>query len=299
MTAREAQARAGARLAEAGVPNAAWDADVLLRHVLGWDRATLLARSEEPLATEHQARFSLLVQERARRRPLQHLTGTQAFWRHEFLVTPDVLIPRPETELLVEEALRLLLGVSNPVVVDVGIGSGAIALSLAAELPGAEVHGVDLSEAALAVASENARRLGLEGRVRLHRGDLLQPLGHLSGRVDLVACNPPYVDAAEWEALQPEVRDHEPALALRPPGDRYSVYRRLALEAARLLRPGGHLLLEVGRGMESTVAEICAAGGLRFLRVIPDLRSIPRCLVARRRTPDSTGGTTIERREAS
>jgi release factor glutamine methyltransferase len=281
MTAREALARATARLAEAGIPDPAWDAERLVRHVLGWDRAALLTRDGEPLDAEAEARLLNLVEQRAQRRPLQHLTGTQPFWRHEFLVTPDVLVPRPETELLVEEALRLLHDVHAPRVVDVGTGSGCIALSLAAERGDAEVHAVDISPAALAVAAENARRLGLEGRVRFHQGDLLAPLERSGRRLDLVACNPPYVDAAEWPSLPPEVREHEPAVALLPPGDRFSVYRRLVPQAAGLLCASGYLLLELGRGAEHQVAGICEAGGLRVVRVLPDLQSIPRCLVAR------------------
>lgn len=219
--------------------------------------------------------------ERARRRPLQHLTGRQAFWRHEFLVTPDVLIPRPETELIVEEALRRLRGLSRPVLVDVGTGSGCIALSLAAELEAAEAHATEISPAALAVARENARRLGLQGRVAFHEGDLLAPVAEPPGRFDLVTCNPPYVDPAH--ELAPEVRDHEPALALFPPGDPLSVYRRLAPQALRALKRGGSLVVEVGQGQAEAVVAMFRDAGLTVDAVVPDLRRIPRTVVARRR----------------
>lgn len=266
------------RLAAAGVPEPELDAELLLRHVLGWDRAQLLTRGGAPLDVEAEARYVSLLGERAARRPLQHLTGVQAFWRHEFRVTPDVLIPRPETELLVEACLQELRELAAPRLVDVGTGSGCIAISLALERPDAEVHAVDVSRAALAVARGNAESLGA-GRIRFHEGDLLTPVGD---GFDLVACNPPYVDASELPELQPEVRDHEPRLALVPPsGNRYSAYRALAPQAARALRPGGRLVLELGAGMRAEVGRSCAAAGLSVERVLPDLAGIPRVLVAR------------------
>lgn len=280
MTVAEALRSATGRLQEAGVADAARDAERLLEHVLGWDRAALLSSPLAAVSPEAEARFRSLVDERARRRPLQHLTGTQAFWRHEFRVTPDVLIPRPETEVLVEAALELLRDVPRPVVVDVGTGSGCIALSLAAERPDAVVHAVDVSERALAVARDNARRLGLEGRVEHHLGDLLEPVAEIAGRVDLVASNPPYADPAD--PIAPEVRDHEPGIALFPAPDRYAVYRRLAPQARDILKPRGWLLLEIGLGMDAEVTRICADAGLAVDRVIPDLQSIPRTVVARR-----------------
>lgn len=221
------------------------------------------------------------MDERARRRPLQHLTGTQSFWRHELRVTPDVLIPRPETELLVEAAIGVLSHATRPLTVDVGTGSGCIALSLAAELPEACIHATDISRAALAVAEENADRLGLAGRVRFHAGDLLEPLIRLAGRFLLVVSNPPYVDPSEAASLAPEVRDHEPHIALFAPEQRYSVYRRLAPQARRMLVPRGWLLLEIGQGMSDEVSRICTQEGFEVERVIPDLQAIPRVVVAR------------------
>lgn len=249
----------------------------------------MLSRPKSSIAPPAVARFLSLVEERARRRPLQHLTGTQAFWRHEFQVTSDVLIPRPETELLVEAGLEVLRDVPQPTVVDVGTGSGCIALSLAAERLDAVVHAVDVSAPALAVARENVRRLGLEGRVSLHRGDLLDPVASLTGAVSLVVSNPPYVDVSEADSLAPEVREHEPTLALFAPGDRYSVYRRLAPAARAVLRPGGHLLLEVGLGMADEVCRICEASGLQVTQVLDDLQRIPRAIVAQRTTGPTTG----------
>jgi release factor glutamine methyltransferase len=276
----EAVRTATVRISATGVPNAALDAELLLRHVMGWDRATLLAETKTEIGEQAAARYFALVDERASRRPLQHLTGIQAFWRHKFRVTPDVLIPRPETEILVETALGLLRQMPNPLMVEVGTGSGCIALSLAMELPNAEIHATEISLAALAVAEDNARRLGLADRVSFHLGDLLVPVADLAGRLDMVVSNPPYVDPADRVSLAPEVRDHEPALALFPGGDAYAVYRRLVPQAMRLLRPGGRLLLEIGQGMSQGVEPICRETGLTVETVIPDLQSIPRALVA-------------------
>jgi len=283
VTISEALRQAAARLQAAEVPDPAWDAELLLRHVVGIDRAALLAAgAETPLGAADEERFLGLVAQRAGRRPLQHLTGTQHFWRHEFRVTPEVLIPRAETELLVEAALGAVATVSGPVVVDVGTGSGCIALSIAAERADAIVHAGDVSDAALRVAAENARILGLEHRVVLSRGDLLEPFTALRGAVDLVLSNPPYVDPSEWSSLMPEVRNHEPTSALLPGdgNDRYHVYRRLAPQARDLLRPGGSLIVEIGRGMEDEVGRMCTAAGLRVMRVIRDLQDIPRVIVA-------------------
>jgi release factor glutamine methyltransferase len=270
---------ASRRLADAGIDSADLDAELLLRFVLGWDRARVVASALEPVPGDAEARFEALVAERAKRRPLQHLTGKQAFWRHEFLVTPAVLIPRPETELLVEEALHRLRGNDHPVVVDVGTGSGCIALSLAAELSDAEVHAIDISPAALAVARDNARGLGLAERVSFHEGDLLAPVAHEEGRFDLVACNPPYFDPSD--ELAPEVRHHDPAVALFPPGDPLSLYRRLAPQASRALKAGGWLVLEVGRGQSDAVSAVLRRAGFTIDRVVPDLQGIPRTVVAR------------------
>jgi release factor glutamine methyltransferase len=280
--AADALEHARLRLAAAGVAEARLDADHLLRHALGWDEAALIVRSREELPADALAAFERLVDARAARVPLQHLTGEQAFWRHVFRVTPDVLIPRPETEALVEAALDALRGVPAPRVVDVGTGSGCIALSLAAERPDAVVHAVDLSPAALAVARDNAARLGLAERVRFHQGDLLAPVAD-EPPFDLIASNPPYVGADELPSLAPEVRDHEPRMALVPPADRASVYRRLADAAAARLAAGRFLIVEIGRGMEDEVARACTDAGLETARVVPDLQGIPRVVVARLR----------------
>lgn len=283
-TVREALRRGGRQLELAGILNGSWDAELLLRHVTGWDRARILTSQDEPLPGEARARFEALVDERARRRPLQHLVGTQAFWRQELLVDGRVLIPRPDTEILVERALAELRAVERPIVADVGTGSGCIAIALASERPDAQVHAIDVSPDALDVARENARRAGLAERLRFHEGDQLAPLGDLFGRIDAVVANPPYVDPADEATLDPEVALHEPRLALFDRDGQYGAYVRLAPQARAALRPGGWLLVEIGAGMQATVETLLADAGLELGEASRDLNGHVRVVAARRGT---------------
>lgn len=261
-----------------GVPDPALDSELLLRHVLDWDRARLLANPERVLGKGELDAYLGHVEQRAMRRPLQHLTGIQEFWGREFRVTPDVLIPRPETELIVEEALSRLPE-ARATLIDVGTGSGCIALSLGAERPSWRIQAIDLSAAALAVARDNARLLGVSN-VSFECGDLLEatrPVG-----VDLIASNPPYVARGDFESLAPEVRLHEPTSALTAPGATTSVYERLAPQAFEALRSGGWVLLEIGIGIAETVSRTCEEAGFSIETIRPDLAGIPRVLAARR-----------------
>lgn len=284
MTVSQALDIAVWRLGAARIADPPLDAELLLRHVLGCDRASILTRGADALSPRDAARFFDLVAARAGRRPLQHLTGTQAFWRHEFAVGPAVLIPRPETEVLVDAGLGLMAGLDAPRVIDVGTGSGCIALSLAAERPDAILVATDTSAAALAIARENATRLGLAGKVRFVRGDLLDAFdsGSRVRAFDLVVSNPPYVPDAEWRGLEPEVRDHDPRSALVPEEGVAVLYGRLLAGAARVLRPGGAVALEVGAGQSADVAAQAAAAGFVSTRLVPDLQAIPRVIVATR-----------------
>jgi release factor glutamine methyltransferase len=288
VTVAELLAEAARELHGAGVEAAAWDAERLLRHVLGWDRARVVSARLDEVPAPQASRFRALLARRAQRVPLQHLIGTQEFWRHEFHVTPDVLIPRPDTELLIEQALQLLEGMARPVIVDVGTGSGCVALSLAAERPGAIVHATDLSAPALAVARANAERLGLAARVAFHLGDLLTPVASLRGRVDLVVSNPPYVDRDEHAGLAPEVRDHEPRLALVPPGDALSVYRRLVPAAFEWLRPEGGLAVEIAPALRHSVEALFEGAGFVDVRAAADLGGRDRTLRGRRASQAGT-----------
>jgi release factor glutamine methyltransferase len=281
MTVAELLAEAAHELRSEGVPAPEWDAERLLRHVLGWDRAAIVASPGASVGSETEKSFRSLVAARAKRVPLQYVTGSQAFWKHEFRVTPDVLIPRPETELLVETALELVRRTARPVIVDVGTGSGCIALSLAAERPDAVLHATDLSAPALDVARDNARRLGLEGRVAFHLGQLLEPIAGLAG-TDLVVSNPPSVDPGERASLEPEVREHEPGLALFPPGDALSIYRRLVPDAFAGLRPGGFLAVEIAPTLEEAVARLFADAGFDDVQTAYDLAGRARLVRGRR-----------------
>jgi release factor glutamine methyltransferase len=282
VTVNQALDLAVSRLRAGGVGHPPLDAAILLRHVLGWDRAAILTRGRDRLSPGDAARFLSLVTARAGRRPLQHLTGTQAFWRHEFLVGPAVLIPRPETEVLVEASLGLIETMTAPRVIDVGTGSGCIALSLAAERPDANVVATDVSADALAIARENASRLDVAGRVRFVCGDLLDAFRSRSGAppFDLVLSNPPYVHDSEWRDLAPEVRDHDPRSALVPPDGVEALYGRLLAGAARVLRPGGTVAVEVGAGQFAAVLAQATAAGFHDARALRDLQQIPRVIVA-------------------
>ena len=243
--------------------------------------AALLARPEAEVARGDEARFRALVERRASREPLQYILGSAPFWKHEFVVTPAVLIPRPETELLVETALELVKGVERPVIVDVGTGSGCIALSIAGEREDAVVHGTDISGPALEVALMNQRRLGLGQRTFFHRGQLLAPV---TGReVHLIVSNPPYVDPAEIDELAPEVRDHEPRQALVPPGDALAVYRELVPAAGAALRKGGALAVEISPFLPGAVVRLMEDAGFEGPSVRPDLSGRPRVVLARLR----------------
>jgi release factor glutamine methyltransferase len=276
VTVLQAVDDARSRLQAAGVRDPYRDAELLLRHVLGWDQARLVVSGGEDLEEAARARFAALVEARASRRPLQHLTGVQAFWRHDFLVTPDVLVPRPETEHLVELGLEWLAGRGAAQVVDVGTGSGCIAISVAAEVRAARVSAVDLSQAALAVARANAARIG--AGVSLLRGDLLGAFRPAS--LDLVLSNPPYVDAADVAGLDPEVGDHEPLLALVPPEGWRALYAQLGAQAREVLRAGGALAVEVGAGQAAEVAWLLEEQGLVPRRTVADLAGIPRVVLA-------------------
>jgi release factor glutamine methyltransferase len=279
VTAADAIRQAIGLLERGAVPAPRLTAEVLLAHALRRDRTWLYAHPEHILSELEWLHFGRYLHERIQGRPTQYITKTQEWYGRPFLVTPAVLIPRPETELLVELSLDLLSRAERPLVVDVGTGTGCIALSLAHERRDAEVHATDVSGPALRVARQNARRLALERRVTFHEGDLLEPVAGLE--VHLIASNPPYVDPSEREQLAPEVRDHEPALALFPPGDALAIYRRLVPAAARALRPGGALAVEIAPALPEAVSALFREAGFLEPRVHEDLAGRPRVVRAR------------------
>jgi len=280
-------AREGAAyLEEKSVPSARFDAEVLLAHTMGLDRSALLPRLRERAEAPAVASFRGLLERRGRRTPLQHLTGHQEFWSLDFQVDARVLIPRPETELLVEAAITMASSPSFRVA-DIGTGSGNIAIALARELPQAEVWATDISAAALDVARANAARHGVEKRIVFLEGDLARPLESeiRPGSLDLFVSNPPYVGTLELAALAPEVREHEPRSALVPPGgEPLALYPALLAAGRKFLRSGGHVILELpAGGAEKLPPLLRAAGELELVEVRTDYSGIPRILVVRRR----------------
>jgi release factor glutamine methyltransferase len=270
---------AATALRVAGLPEPRREAGSLLSHALGRDTAFLITHADEALKADELAAFREAVARRAAGEPFQYIAGRQEFYGLEFEVSPDVLIPRPETELLVETALGLLKTTEAPLVCDVGTGSGCIAVALLHERRDARGLALDVSPPALAVAARNAARHGVGHRLRLLVSDCFDALaaGDAGGaRFDLVASNPPYVAEAAVEGLQREVREHEPRVALTPGGDGLSVVRRLVAESPRFLKPGGHLLMEIGYDQHERVAALVDASVWTLLDIHRDLQGIPR-----------------------
>lgn len=286
LSAQRLLERGASELSSFGVVEARFEAELLLRHALGCSRESLLARLHEPVSAEVAGHYFQLVERRRGRVPIQHILGNQEFYGLQFRVTPAVLIPRPETEGIVEEALRELGGRSRiaPVrIADVGCGSGCIGIALARELPEAEILAIDISPAALAVARENALRHGVDDRVELVLGDLLGPLLARRAFVDAVVSNPPYIVDTEIQGLAPEVSEHEPRTALAGGGeDGLSVVSRLLRQVGNVLNEGGFLFMEIGQGQDQRVAELTRDSGLELLRTASDLAGIPRVVVARK-----------------
>ncbi len=253
------------------------DAELLLAETLGLNRVGLYLNFERPLQAEELAAYREQVRRRAAREPLAYILGRSEFWSRPLKVTPAVLIPRPDTELLVELALQRLPEGSR--VLDVGTGSGALAIALTAERPDLRVSAIDISPEALAIAAENAAANGVGERVECLAGDLNRLP---AGPWELMVSNPPYIPAGELATLMPEVRDYEPHLALDGGADGLDAYRSLAGQAGALLAPGGWLLVEVGAGQAPAVRELFAAAGLQELLVACDLAGIERVVGGRR-----------------
>ena len=268
------------RLEAADVGSPRMNAEVLLMFVLGVNRAYLYAHPERELTAEEETRYENVLAQRATGMPSQYITGHQEFWGLDFVVSPAVLIPRPETEHLVEKALALAARFAHPRIVDVGTGSGAIAVALARHLSQAQIAAVDISAAALDIARENAGRNAVSDRIRFLLGDLLAPVR--DERFDVVVSNPPYVPVVDRESLSVEVREHEPALALFAGEDGLDAYRRLIPEAFEVVEPGGYLLLEIGFGQSAAVAALLTQAGFEGTEFIPDLQGIPRVVYGHR-----------------
>lgn len=267
MRGAELLARATAELVAADVPDPGRDARRLLAHVLKVPPGRLTLFLPEPVAPELTVIFNALIARRADRVPVSHLTGRRLFYGREFLVTPEVLDPRPETETLIEAALAEPFGS----VLDLGTGSGCILLTLLAERDQAIGVGIDLSEAALNVAFWNRNALKLEARAALEQGSWYDPLEGVDEQFDLIVSNPPYIAAEEMASLSPEVRDHEPRMALTDEADGLTCYRAIIAGHAPWLSPGGRLMVEIGPTQGRAVAELMEQAGLTHVRVISDL----------------------------
>jgi|SRR5271157_23589 len=285
------------QLREANVPSFTLAAELLLLYVAARDRTWLYAHPEEILSADTTSQYFALIQRRAHGEPTQHLTGKQEFWGLEFEVNPEVLIPRPETEHLIEVALdrlalRELRAGRSPrftgngiTLVDVGTGSGCIAIALAKELPDATVYATDISPAALDVASRNATRLVVPDRIRFLESDLLETFSPLATRhsprsFDLIVCNPPYIGRRDAGSLPREVRDHEPPAALFAGEEGYEFYGALIPQAARHLKPGGLLVLELGYNSLPAVQPLLDPCHWTNTGITNDLAGIPRVLAA-------------------
>lgn len=276
-------------LLEHQVPSAQLAAELLLMHVLVCDRSFLYTNPEKEIPQETQDHYLALIAERTTGKPTQYITGHQEFWGLDFEVTSDVLIPRPETEHVIEAVLEITERQGTPKdarlqIVDVGTGSGCIALALASELPHAILFGVDVSRRALVVASENAVRLGMPDRVKYMESDLLARLldDDFIGTLDFVVSNPPYVSRHELDKVQREVRDYEPRLALGDLASNDEVYRRLFPQALRALKPGGSVVVEIGYNMRDAVTALLGPEWTD-IAVRTDLRGIPRVVSAGKR----------------
>ncbi len=309
-----------AQLRDAHVPSFTLSAELLLLHILGRDRTWLYAHPEEQVSSTDAERFFALIARRVTGEPTQHLTGKQEYWGLEFEVTPDVLIPRPETEHVIEVALDRLavrelragrkqtLTGEGLQIADIGTGSGCIAIALAKELPGATIYATDISAAALAVAQRNAKRHSVSDRIRFLECSMLDKVStvgaryivplrsqgantelhdspitsHQSPFFDLIASNPPYIGRSEAATLMREVRDHEPEIALYGGEEGYELYAGLVTQAAAHLKPGGLLVLELGHNSLPAVQPLLDSSQWANVGVTNDLAGIPRVLAAER-----------------
>lgn len=256
------------------------DAESLLLHLFGKSKAWLMAHVDDDFAGCSAIRYEALLQRRLAGEPIQYITGVAEFYGLPFRVTRAVLIPRPETEHLIEKTLELAAQFQQPRIIDIGTGSGAIAITLAHKLPDAQVTTIDVSESALAIARENAERNGVANRIRFLQGDLLSPAAN--EQFDIVVSNPPYVPITDLDTLAVEVREHEPALALFAGNDGLDIYRRLIPGAHASLVPNGFIALEIGFGQSPAIQALLADAGFARIEFIADLQGIPRVAVARR-----------------
>ncbi len=261
-----------------GLENPRLESEILLAAALGCKRIDLYVRHDQQANDAERGRFRDMVRRRLEGAPTAHVVGKKEFYSLDFAVSPAVLIPRPDTESLVDEAIRLAKGRPNLLIVDIGTGTGCVALALASRLPKARLVAVDICPQALAIASSNASRLGLESRVEFRLGNLLEPVSDL--RPDLIVSNPPYIPTADLAGLEVGVRDHEPRLALDGGPDGLRVIESLTIQATTLLAADGRLLLEIGAGQEAPARHLLTRLGWRVEAVLKDGGGHPRVVRA-------------------
>lgn len=270
-------------LQESGVPEARREAGSLLCYTLARQRAYLIAHADEMLTTDAITRFRDSVERRAAGEPLQYITGRQEFYGLDFEVTPDVLIPRPETELLVETALALLKEESAPLICDVGTGSGCIAIAIAHERTDARAVALDISPRALSVAARNAARHNVRDRINPIVSDCFAALDSSTARFQMILSNPPYVAEDALAGLQREVREHEPRVALTPGRDGLRIIKRLLEDAPRFLLPAGYLLMEIGFDQHEALRQLIDPRIWTLLEIHQDLQGIPRTVALKKK----------------
>lgn len=269
---------ASTKFREAGIETPILDAELLLSRATGLSRTRLMMSPQFVPPTAETEQYLEYIRRRAGREPLAYIVGEREFYGLSFQVSSSVLIPRQETEILVEAAIKALAGIPKPVIVDVGLGSGAIAVAIAKSVPDATVFGTESSIDALEIARHNAERNGVSRQMRFVDGDLLEPLKEMS--FDLIVSNPPYIPSGDIDGLQPEVSQFEPRQALDGGPDGLDVYRRLAADAPPLLQRGGMLIVEIGIGESDAVVALFEKQGLTGIRVVRDYSGLPRVVVA-------------------
>jgi release factor glutamine methyltransferase len=281
-TIREALKQATEALHNAGLEQAHLDATALLSHLLGVDRTFLIAHPEHELSDDQLVALQRLAARRRSREPLQYIVGFQEFFKLRFEVSPGVLIPRPETELIVEAALEVAAQQSSVSILDVGTGSGCLVVSLLHEQRQARAMATDISESALKLAARNSQRHQVRGRLTLVQADGLSALAR-EARFSIIVSNPPYVPAGDFETLPPEVRDHEPVTALVSGADGLDHIRALLRDAPPIVQKSGYLIFEIGFGQQAAVEKAIDRAEWRLVEIRKDLQGIPRTVVLQRR----------------
>ncbi|MEP7076064.1 MAG: peptide chain release factor N(5)-glutamine methyltransferase [Acidobacteriota bacterium] len=281
MNVADAIAQTALLLADHGIPDPRREAASLVSLSTGKDKTFLIAHPEHSLDATELFRLDEFARRRAGREPLQYIRGDQEFFGLDFIVSPEVLIPRPETETLVEKAIEILAPIDSPTFFELGVGSGCISVAILANNPNARAVAVDISTCALALADLNARRLNVGDRLTLVESDLYAGIGACS--FNLIVSNPPYISSAEMNTLQPEVREFEPRSALTDGGDGLSIIRRITSDANRFLKPDGKILIEIGSGQSAAISAMFNAEVWQNTVFLPDLQGIPRVVFSRLR----------------